>query len=111
MKREEIEEQIKNACSGFLKIEDRACYLGPFPNKWFMHSKLYDLTTQLIREHFDNPPLRFEELEEGVWVWDNKEKMFCKIVEVLINKISVNYHYAGVLEFEENRFYRKEVKE
>lgn len=27
---------------------------------------------QLIEEHFDNPPLEFEELHEGMWVWDSK---------------------------------------
>lgn len=30
----------------------------------------------LIKEHFDNPPLKFEELKKGVWLWDNKNKCY-----------------------------------
>ncbi|MCR0360838.1 hypothetical protein MKD08_08880 [[Clostridium] innocuum] len=30
---------------------------------------------QLINEHFDNQPLKFEDLEEGMWVWDDKNKI------------------------------------
>lgn len=71
-----------------------------------------DVDKLLIECKEDNPPLKLKELEQEMWVWDNKEKMFCKIVEVLsFDKLSVDYHYEGVLEFEENRFYRKEVKE
>lgn len=73
--------------------------------------KSMEAFNSLIREHFDNSPLEFEELKENMWVWDNKEKMFCKIVEVLsFDKLSVDYHYTSILEFEENRFYRKEVE-
>ena len=31
---------------------------------------------QLINEHFDNSPLKFEELKEGMWVWDNNFKSY-----------------------------------
>lgn len=75
-------------------------------------SELCKLTELLIKEHYDNQPLKIEELEEDMWVWDNKEKMFCKILEVLpSNKLSMDYHYENILNFEENRFYRKEVAE
>lgn len=33
-----------------------------------------NLLTLLIMEYFDNPPLKFEELKEGMFVWDNKRK-------------------------------------
>ena len=66
---------------------------------------------QLINEHFGNPPLKFEELEVGMWVWDNKFQEYVKILEVWCNGI-IHYHNSCcVIVFEENRFYRHEVKE
>lgn len=71
---------------------------------------------KLIQEHFDNPPLKFEELEEGMWVWDNAIKSWFQIrciddkltftVQLyLINGFVIN------VKFKENRFYRKQVEE
>ncbi len=69
---------------------------------------------ELINEHFDNPPLKFEELQDGMVVWDNLWKEYIQL------KKSFNerwiYYLFGVtvmytLLFEENRFYRHEVKE
>lgn len=59
------------------------------------------LIEQLIKEHFDNPPLKLEELKEGMWVWDNVEKEFIK----------VKFTEAVCIEFDPNRFYRKQVEE
>ncbi|MGN1343778.1 MAG: hypothetical protein ACI4U3_04310 [Traorella sp.] len=69
---------------------------------------------QLIEKHFDNPPLKFEELKENMWVWDNKYKMYLKIYEAFHFKGYEEWiQYAdGVCDlFEENRFFRREVKE
>lgn len=67
---------------------------------------------KLITELFNNLPLKFEDLKEDMWVWDNKEKMYCQVISTLsFNKISVNYHYESLLQFKENRFYKREVKE
>lgn len=53
-----------------------------------------------------NKPYKFEDLQEGMWVWDDKDKVCCQIYDILsFNGISVNYHYENVLEFKENRFY------
>lgn len=78
---------------------------GEFVGKMLQEAD--DKLKQLINEHFDNPPLKFEELHEGMWVWDSKEKECCKYI---------GYHVFEYLdgygsEFEENRFYRYEVKE
>lgn len=62
----------------------------------------------LIEEHFDNPPLKFEELKEEMWVWDNKEKRYSKIESFAWIQIYF-YDYTDV--FKENRFYRKQVEE
>lgn len=59
-----------------------------------------------------NPPLKFEELEEGMWIWDDKEKRYGKVTQR-------NMWEHGLLSipglcwgaFEEDRFYTREVKE
>ena len=56
-----------------------------------------DYMFNLIDEHFDNPPLKFEELKEGMWVWDIEWCQFRKLIDAQ--------------DFEENRFYRKQVEE
>ena len=86
---------------------------------------------RLIEEHFSNPPLKFEELKEGMWVWDNKYKYYfecnpristdmakCVWYESFWYNTGEYYigegydeFYEDYIEFEENRFYRKEVQE
>lgn len=82
---------------------------------------------ELIHEHFCNPPLRFEELKEGMWVWDDVEKEFLKVKCVCVaeeghyifregTKI-IEFVLCGIssrtvdVEFDSNRFYRKQVEE
>lgn len=80
---------------------------------------------ELINEHFSNPPLKFEELKEGMWVWDNKYKYYfecnpristdmteCVWYESFWYNTGEEYDefYEDYIEFEENRFYRKEVQ-
>lgn len=86
-----------------------------------------DVDKLLIKCKENNPPLKFEELEEGVWVWDDKYKTYYVIKKIgkgksifaRYNRFVIN-EFTGELEeadcgwmgsFEENRFYRKEVKE
>lgn len=71
---------------------------------------------KLIAEHFDNPPLKFEELKEGMWIWDNKDKAYMKIESVsdkdwvwLYIDSSEREHIDEL--YEPNRFYRKEVQD
>jgi hypothetical protein len=85
------------------------------------YKKMVDVLQQLINEHFDNPPLKFEELKDGMWVWDNKRKYYVKIfdtheedraTEIVIIDQEIGYEKVITLgKFEENRFYRHEVKE
>jgi hypothetical protein len=85
-----------------------------------------DILNKLIHEHFSNPPLKFEELKEGMWVWDNKYKYYfqcnpristdmaeCVWYESFWYNTGEEYDefYEDYIEFEENRFYRKEVQE
>lgn len=88
-------------------------------NKGYSIEEDSNLLTLLIMKHFDNPPLRSEELKEGMWVWDNQQKEYIKINRLKMAIISMNnYRYyiyptcwSIPIEFEENRFYRKQVEE
>lgn len=76
-----------------------------------------DILNKLIHEHFDNPPLKFEELKEGMFVWDNKHHTYIKIDRIWESYNKTIYFYAigweccENTEYEPNRFYRKEVQE
>ena len=70
-----------------------------------------------LEQHFDNPPLKWEELKEGMWVWDNLKKEFIQI-EYLDDIIECKYLNAYTVpsnEYERiysnNRFYRREVQD
>lgn len=82
----------------------------------------FEVLTKLINEHFDNPPLKFKELKEGMWVWDNKSKEYLRCYPYASCCWDKFVCYFGEprdgdfvslknLEFEENRFYRKQVQE
>lgn len=80
-----------------------------------------DILNKLIHEHFSNPPLKFEELEEGMWIWDSQLKWFFRIS--ICNVKIENFEYIKLFKvekyeggsmlmfYEPNRFYRKEVQE
>lgn len=84
---------------------------------WDDFVKSMDLLEKMIMEHFDNPPLKFEELKEGMFVWDNKKHTYIqieKITESFMKNIFFNqigWECCEHMGFEPNRFYRKEVQE
>ena len=76
-----------------------------------------EILERLIDKHFDNPPLKFEELKEGMFVWDNKHHTYIKIDRIWESYNKAIYFYASGweccenTEYEPKRFYRKEVRE
>lgn len=58
----------------------------------------------------DNPPLNFEEIKPGMWVWDNRIKAYLKIQEIWVNKVIHFDNCCVVCFFQENRFFRYEVR-
>lgn len=70
-----------------------------------------DTIEQLINEHFDNPPLKFEELKEDMWVWDIKNAGWVCFDRPIANVAYCKMLSGLVIFFEENRFYRKQVQE
>lgn len=96
-----------------------------------------DVIEQLIREHFklvtkydlalnelvememkfNNPPLEWEELKEGMLIWDNKRKSWIEIdktwkgIKQFVVCWVIGWDLQQTFEFEPNRFYRKEVSQ
>lgn len=78
----------------------------------------YSILEQLIEEHFSNPPLYMDEIPKGIWIWDNVNKECIRSLGcVELNGIiyvkferSENSFITNYLEYEPNRFYRKEVR-
>lgn len=67
---------------------------------------------KLIKEHFENQPLKLEELEEGLPYWDSKRNEWCFIKSIL-GKNFICFYPDGrsiCTGFNENRFYRKKVE-
>lgn len=81
------------------------CYFSLIETHKYLH--------EILREAKNNPPLKFEELKEGMWVWDNKIKQYYQISCVFKdNREMATYGLMnGFILFEENRFYRKQVVE
>lgn len=83
---------------------------------WFQ--KEIKLLTDLIEEHFSNPPLYMDEIPKGIWIWDNVNKecirsLGCVELDGIIYvkfERSENSFITNYLEYEPNRFYRKEVR-
>lgn len=76
-----------------------------------------EILAQLIEEHFSNPPLTSEELKVDMWVWDKKFNQWIQIDETwssykkFINVWIVGSDLLQTIEYEPDRFYRKEVQE
>lgn len=80
--------------------------------------KYLDMLKQFTNEHFNNTALRFQELQIGIPYYDKKEEVWC--VFTTLNKeqmtgtiihIVDKFLVYNTFKFEENRFYRKEVKD
>lgn len=88
------------------------------------------LIADIICDYFSNPPLKFEQIESGKPIWDNKNKEWLFVNNALSISSEVKgksykkfmkVGYKGrrnflnveqsEIDFEPNRFYRKEVQE
>ena len=77
----------------------------------------YHTLKSLIEEHFDNQPLKFDELNKGYPIYDNDEIVcgwkFIYMIDKEYKQLLLidEEGNADWVNYEENRFYRKEVKE
>lgn len=86
------------------------------------HFKLvtkYDLALNELVEmemKLDNPPLEFEELKEGMLVYDKNIKSWIEIDKTFedtkqyVSCFAIGWPYEKRFPYEPNRFYRKEVE-
>lgn len=66
----------------------------------------------------ENKPLEFDDLKEDMWIWDNQTKRYMKIFDISYSDKGFNVNgdfylddlHCKEFKFEENRFFRKEVK-
>lgn len=111
--KEECERALKN-----IALSYDAEYVNECNDEFCKAMKNYiEMLENLIEEHFHNQPLTFEELKEGMFVWDNKHHTYILIDRIWETYNKTIYFYAIGWEccenakFEPNRFYRKEVHE
>lgn len=116
---EEIDRQYEY-CQLLLKENDR---LENEVRKYKAHNiELMNYIAQIEREFKNNPPLKFDELHENMWVWDNRDKKYVQVYKKRIYEYDVGCFCRGQkllriysaggwydTEFIENRFYRREV--
>lgn len=94
--------------TGYNDMMNYASVLQNEVRKYKDHNiELMNYIAQIERGFKDNPSLKFEELKENMWVWDNHWKLYIQIQNLNENAFQGYEYYA---EFEENRFYRREVK-
>lgn len=103
----------KDRCLSALKWAGDCFFEDRDGRQWdFKSFSDYKVLEQLIKEHFNNEPLKLEELEEGNVYWDNKYKEWCLIT--IMCKYPHKRYFDGTIndsKFEEGRFYRKQVEE
>lgn len=51
---------------------------------------------QLIEEHFNSQPYKFEDLKVGIWVWDDVEHEYRKILEAYVTDENDDVYVKGV---------------
>lgn len=112
--RELNKEECLEALNRFLIIANQ--YYADDETKSMSITNDYYTLIGAINECFDNPPLKFEELQLDTLVWDNKYKKFLTIKETRIDlktKRVVFYENIGengIDIFANNRFFLKGVK-
>ena len=111
-------EQCKNALDNIL------CNIGVAHSDYRTSGKAkedYHTLKSLIEEHFSNPPLKFEELKEGMLVYDKVRGSWAEIdktvdkthdgVQNVVFCWVIGWDIQKIIEYKPNRFYRKEVQE
>lgn len=101
-----------------LRAYDRLCNTS-IENDYDMLKREDDseLIYQLMNEYFENQPLKFEELCENEPIFDNDDFYYCWYLILMIDYETKQLYivdYDGNfkwINFEENRFYRKQVEE
>lgn len=95
-------QELKRLCKG-LKVKETGMYTKGY--NIGINAVLSALLSQ------GNPPLKFEELKPGMWVWDRELSAYIQIYAIYDTVKGIRVSSFGTFEFEENRYFRYEVKE
>lgn len=107
-------EECENALNNIL------CNIGVARSDYRTSGKAkedYCTLKSLIEEHFLNPPLKFDELNKSYPIYDNDEIVcgwkFIYMIDKQYKQLLLIDAEGNVdwVNYEENRFYRKEVQE
>ena len=108
---EECEKALKN-----IALSYDAEYVNECNDEFCQAMKNYiKILENLIEEHFSNPPLKFDELNKGYPIYDNDEIVcgwkFIYMIDKEYKQLLLIDEEGNVnwVNYEENRFYRKEV--
>ncbi len=99
-----------------LTKDDLIEYIHMLYHNWKATDEFYYNLMENAKKAFDNLPLKFEELQEGMWVWDDGHKAFIEICGTFMDdeKEMINLRCAGEvfrIRFRTNRFYGKQKEE
>lgn len=101
------------------KCEDCKCFDTKInPWKCVENTNESLIIRDLVEEHFNPQPLKFEELHENMWVYDVKNKCCIYIEEFTVNNQMMIIRYpmsnrdsnCEWCNFEENRFYPIQIR-
>lgn len=120
--KEECLEAIKSIEQKTTDVEDYSSI--PVSTCCYTDDEL-NLLEQLIKEYFENPPLKFEEIEKGMWVWNERNKEYAKVWRKYIASCHNDSYVEGTKvikfiyqdwftysqEYKENEIYKKQVDE
>lgn len=108
---EECNEALEHIKS--LRGSNYGGYYSRFNNSAVPFDEDTNILNLLIKEHFDNPPLKFEELKKGMFAWDNKQNTWIEISEISeyqnIEFYMIGWECKETIVYEPNRFYRRKI--
>ena len=94
---------------------------GEIINPVSSFDKAMVMFARLIEDHFDNPPLKFEELKEKTWYWHNPSKSWIYLFKPLNWEPEKGLRYAEriidhsaegcYMPFKTGTLFRKQVEE
>lgn len=95
-------------------------YYSGFNNSALPFDEDTNVISKLIEEHFDNPPLKWEELKEKTWYWHEPSTSWIYLFKPLnwepvkglryAERIIQNSCDGYYMDFKEGQLYRKEVQ-
>lgn len=109
MTKEKCEKALRDICETVIDSEADG-HNQPRTVSDYCFSEI-DILKQLIQEHFDNPPLSFDDLKVGMWVWDDKHSFYDQIISLGSPTPSSIETETWFTPFEENRFYRRQKED